>query len=116
MFAWQFMKALGIQRANGWATFVSMQNYYNLLYREEEREMLRLCQTEGVGATPWSPLARGRLARPWSDEPATDRAKTDNFARSLYGKSVDIDKPVILRLNEPTRTAPFTPRLGLALA
>jgi 1-deoxyxylulose-5-phosphate synthase len=100
MFAWQFMKALGIQRANGWATFVSMQNYYNLLYREEEREMLRLCQSEGVGVTPWSPLARGRLARPWSEEPTTDRAKTDNFARTLYSKTVDIDKPVIDRVNE----------------
>jgi len=100
MFAWQFMKALGIQRANGWATFVSMQNYYNLLYREEEREMLRLCLTEGIGVTPWSPLARGRLARPWTDEPATERAKTDNFARTLFGKTVDIDKPVIQRVNE----------------
>jgi aryl-alcohol dehydrogenase-like predicted oxidoreductase len=100
MFAWQFMKAIGIQRAHGWATFVSMQNYYNLLYREEEREMLRLCQTEGLGVTPWSPLARGRLARPWSDEPATSRAMTDNFARTLYSKTVDIDKPVIDRVNE----------------
>lgn len=100
MFAWQFMKAIGIQRANGWATFVSMQNYYNLLYREEEREMLRLCQTEGLGVTPWSPLARGRLARPWSDEPATNRAKTDNFAMALYSKTADIDKPVIDRVNE----------------
>ena len=73
MHAWQFMKALGMQRANGWATFVSMQNYYNLLYREDEREMLRLCASEGVGVTPWSPLARGRLARPWADEPVTER-------------------------------------------
>ena len=64
MHAWQMMKALGIQRAHGWAAFVSMQNYYNLLYREEEREMLPLCQSEGVAVTPWSPLARGRLARP----------------------------------------------------
>ena len=57
MHAWQFMKAIGIQRANGWATFISMQNYYNLLYREDEREMLRLCASEGIGVTPWSPLA-----------------------------------------------------------
>jgi aryl-alcohol dehydrogenase-like predicted oxidoreductase len=64
MHAWRFMKAIGIQRANGWAPFVAMQNYYNLLYREDEREMLRLCLAEGVGVTPWSPLARGRLARP----------------------------------------------------
>jgi 1-deoxyxylulose-5-phosphate synthase len=100
MFAWQFMKALGMQRANGWATFVSMQNYYNLLYREEEREMLRLCLSEGIGTTPWSPLARGRLARPWSEEAPTERARTDNFGRNLYSKSVDIDKPVINRVNE----------------
>ena len=66
MYVWQFMKAIGIQRAKGWATFVSMQNFYNLLNREEEREMLRLCQSEGIGVTPWSPLARGRLARAWS--------------------------------------------------
>lgn len=100
MYAWQFMKALGIQRAEGWARFVSMQNYYNLLYREEEREMLPLCLSEGVGVTPWSPLARGRLARPWTAEEQTERAKTDNFARTLYSKTVDIDKPVIDRVNE----------------
>jgi 1-deoxyxylulose-5-phosphate synthase len=100
MQAWQFMKAIGIQRANGWATFVSMQNYYNLLYREEEREMLNLCVSEGVGVTPWSPLARGRLARPWSEEPQTERAKTDAFAKKLFGNYVDIDKPVIDRVNE----------------
>ena len=76
MHAWQFMKALGIQRANGWAPFVSMQNYYNLMYREDEREMLSLCVSEGIAVTPWSPLARGKLARPWADEPATERAKS----------------------------------------
>jgi aryl-alcohol dehydrogenase-like predicted oxidoreductase len=100
MYAWQMMKALGIQRANRWAPFVSMQNYYNLLYREEEREMLRLCLAEGIGVTPWSPLARGRLARPWTDEPPTERAKTDNFAKTLYTKTTDIDKPVVDRVNE----------------
>ena len=100
MYAWQFMKALGIQRANGWATFVSMQNYYNLVYREEEREMLRLCEAEGIGVTPWSPLARGRLARPWSEQPETDRAKTDAFGQRLYAKTVDQDKPVIDRVNK----------------
>jgi aryl-alcohol dehydrogenase-like predicted oxidoreductase len=100
MYAWQLMKAIGIQRANGWATFVSMQNYYNLLYREEEREMLRLCLSEGVGVTPWSPLARGRLARPWSDEQQTERGKTDNFAKKIFAKTLDIDKPVIDRVNE----------------
>jgi len=100
MHAWQFMKALGIQRANHWATFVSMQNYYNVVYREEEREMLPLCAAEGIGVTPWSPLARGRLARPWSDQSPTDRAKTDQFGQRLYSKTVEMDKPLIDRINE----------------
>lgn len=100
MHAWQFMKAIGLQRANGWARFVAMQNYYNLLYREEEREMLGLCLSEGVGTTPWSPLGRGRLARPWTAEPQTERSKNDNYAKTLYAKTVDIDKPVIDRVNE----------------
>jgi len=100
MHAWQFMKALGLQRANGWAQFISMQNYYNLLYREEEREMMPLCLAEGVGSIPWSPLARGRLARPWTDEPQTDRAKTDQFAKGLYEKTAAIDKPIVDRVNE----------------
>jgi 1-deoxyxylulose-5-phosphate synthase len=100
MHAWQFMKAMGIQRANGWARFISMQNYYNLLYREDEREMLGLCASEGVGVTPWSPLARGRLARPWSDEAATERAKTDAFGKTLFVKTIDIDKPIVDRTNE----------------
>jgi aryl-alcohol dehydrogenase-like predicted oxidoreductase len=100
MHAWQFMKAIGIQRANGWAQFISMQNYYNLLYREDEREMLGLCMSEGIGVTPWSPLARGRLARPWTAEPQTERSKNDAFAHKLYGKTVDIDKPVIDRVNQ----------------
>ncbi len=100
MHAWQLMKALGLQRANGWARFISMQNYYNLLYREDEREMLGLCRSEGIGVTPWSPLARGRLARAWSEEPPTERAKTDAFARTLYQKTTQLDKPVVDRLNE----------------
>jgi len=103
MHAWQFMKAIGIQRANGWAPFISMQNYYNLLYREDEREMLRLCASEGVGVTPWSPLARGKLARPWSDEPPTERAKTDAFGKTLFVKTVDIDKPIVDRTNDMAR-------------
>jgi len=100
MHAWLFMKAIGIQRANGWATFVSMQNYYNLLYREDEREMLRLCASEGIAVTPWSPLGRGKLARPWTEEATTERAKTDAFGKSLFVKTVDVDKPVIERTNE----------------
>jgi aryl-alcohol dehydrogenase-like predicted oxidoreductase len=103
MYTWQFMKAIGIQRANRWATFVSMQNYYNLLYREEEREMLRLCLAEGIGVTPWSPLDRGRLTRPWSDTPVTDRAKNDAFAKRIFAKSVALDKPVVDRVMEVAR-------------
>ena len=109
MHAWQFMKAIGLQRANGWATFVSMQNYYNLLYREDEREMLRLCVSEGVGVTPWSPLARGKLTRPWTAEPVTDRAKTDAFGKTLYEKTVDIDKPIIDCTNEIARERSVSP-------
>ncbi len=67
MYAWQFTKALYLAQLHGWTRFVSMQNHYNLLYREEEREMIPLCQSEGIGIIPWSPLARGRLARPWQD-------------------------------------------------
>lgn len=100
MHSWQMMKALCIQRAHGWAKFISMQNYYNLLYREEEREMLPLCQSEGIGVTPWSPLARGRLARPYSEEPPTARAKTDAFGKKIFAKTADIDKPIINRVNE----------------
>lgn len=82
MFAWQFGKALHLQRQHGWSRFVSMQNHYNLLYREEEREMLPLCLEEGVGVIPWSPLARGRLTRDWDE--ATERQDGDRFATGLY--------------------------------
>jgi aryl-alcohol dehydrogenase-like predicted oxidoreductase len=109
MHAWQFMKAIGIQRANGWATFISMQNYYNLLYREDEREMLRLCASEGIGVTPWSPVARGRLARPSSAENVTERAKTDAFGRSLFVKTTDIDRPIIDRTNEIAKARGVSP-------
>jgi aryl-alcohol dehydrogenase-like predicted oxidoreductase len=115
MYTWQFMKAIGIQRANHWATFVSMQNYYNLLYREEERDMLRLCLAEGIGVTPWSPLDRGRLTRPWSDTPVTDRAKNDAFAKRIFAKSVALDKPVVDRVMEVAR-AHGVPPSQIALA
>jgi aryl-alcohol dehydrogenase-like predicted oxidoreductase len=94
MWAWQFMKALSLQRANGWARFVSMQNHLNLLYREEEREMLPLCRSEGIGVIPWSPLARGKLARPW-DAPATERAASDTFSKALYERAADADRQVV---------------------
>ncbi|GAB7191782.1 aldo/keto reductase [Kineococcus sp. NUM-3379] len=82
MWAWQFAKALHLQELNGWTRFVTMQDHYNLLYREEEREMLPLCADEGIGVIPWSPLARGRLTRDW--DAATERTQTDEFGRSLY--------------------------------
>lgn len=83
--AWEFAKALRLQREHGWARFVSMQDHYNLLAREEEREMIPLCLDEGVGTIVWSPLARGRLARTWDDSRATARAETDGaYADRLY--------------------------------
>jgi len=84
MFAWQFAKMLHTAEANGWARFVTMQNHYNLLYREEEREMIPLCLDEGIGLLPWSPLARGLLAGRGKDE--TVRAKTDTYGHRLYGE------------------------------
>jgi aryl-alcohol dehydrogenase (NADP+) len=90
MYSWQFAQALYTSDLNGWARFVSMQNHYNLLYREEEREMMPLCLDQGVGVIPWSPLARGRLARPW--DATTHRSENDEFGRALYG---DDDKPVV---------------------
>jgi aryl-alcohol dehydrogenase-like predicted oxidoreductase len=95
MFAWQFCKALHVAGEQGWSRFVSMQNHLNLIYREEEREMLPLCRAEGIGVIPWSPLARGRLARPWSDEPVTFREKTDAFGSALYARTRETDKAVI---------------------
>ncbi|MGA5441696.1 aldo/keto reductase [Streptomyces griseoincarnatus] len=82
MYAWQFSKAQYTAELRGWITFVSMQNHYNLLYREEEREMLPLCADQGVGVLPWSPLARGRLTRDW--DVTTERSATDRFGSTLY--------------------------------
>ncbi|WP_346949112.1 aldo/keto reductase [Dyella sp.] len=83
MYAWQFQKALMTSERHGWTRFVSMQNHYNLAYREEEREMLPLCRDAGIGVLPWSPLARGFLARP-RNKADTTRAQSDTFARELY--------------------------------
>ena len=85
MYAWQFSKMLNAAERHGWARFVSMQDHYNLLYREEEREMLPLCADEGIGVVPWSPLARGRLTREW--EATTARSETDEFGKRLYRES-----------------------------
>ena len=93
MYAWQFAKAQATARANGWTRFVSMQNQLNLIYREEEREMLPLCEDEGVGVIPWSPLARGRLARAAEEE--TVRSKTDGVGKALYKEGEAADRAVI---------------------
>jgi aryl-alcohol dehydrogenase-like predicted oxidoreductase len=93
MHAWQFCKALYLADRHGWTRFVTMQDHYNLLYREEEREMLPLCATEGVGALPWSPLARGRLTRAWDE--TTERTRTDEFGKKLYAGTVDADRRVV---------------------
>ena len=82
MWAWQFAKALFLQDKNNWTRFISMQDHYNLLYREEEREMFGLCADQHIGVIPWSPLARGRLTRPWDEK--TERAQTDEFGKTLY--------------------------------
>ena len=114
MYAWQFTKALGLAELHGWTRFVSMQNYYNLLYREEEREMMPLCQSEGIGVIPWSPLARGRLGRPWQAE-TTKRFETDQFGKTLYSKTEDADRKVVDRLGELSEKR-GVPRAQLALA
>jgi aryl-alcohol dehydrogenase-like predicted oxidoreductase len=98
MYAWQFAQSLAIAERNGWTRFVSMQNYVNLLYREEEREMLPLCTAEGIGVIPWSPLARGRLTRNWDEHSA--RSETDEFGKTLYQKSGDADRMVVARVAE----------------
>ena len=98
MYAWQFSKAQYVARQNGWTPFASMQNHYNLLYREEEREMMPLCEAEGVGVIPWSPLARGRLTRDWNE--STKRLEADEFGRKLYAATEDADRKIVERLAE----------------
>ncbi|MDX1688109.1 MAG: aldo/keto reductase [Candidatus Promineifilaceae bacterium] len=109
MYAWQFAKALYLQDANGWTRFISMQNHYNLVYREEEREMIPLCIEEGVGLIPWSPLARGFLAgnrtpEEWGE---TTRAKTDSFAQDMYYQEDDFE--VVDRVIELAEQRGVTP-------
>lgn len=93
MYAWQFQKALYVAEKNGWARFVSMQNHLNLIYREEEREMLPLCKEEKIGVTPYSPLASGRLTRDWSE--TTHRSETDQIQKSKYDATADTDRLVV---------------------
>ena len=113
MFAWQFCKALYVADLHGWTRFATMQNHYNLLNREEEREMLPLCAAEGVGVLPWSPLARGRLTRPWDE--TTERAETDEVMGRLYGATVDADRKVVERVAEVAGQR-GVPRAQVALA
>jgi aryl-alcohol dehydrogenase-like predicted oxidoreductase len=113
MFAWQFAKALALARQHGWTPLVSMQNFYNLLYREEEREMLPLCADAGIGVIPWSPLARGRLARPSQDE--TPRTKADPYAKLLFAATEESDRKVVEQVVAIAK-ARSVPRAQVAIA
>jgi 1-deoxyxylulose-5-phosphate synthase len=93
MYAWQFAKSLYTASLHGWTRFATMQDHYNLLNREEEREMLPLCAAEGIGVIPWSPLARGRLTRDWHE--TTNRQESDDFGRQLYSATVEADRRII---------------------
>ncbi|CAB5026460.1 unannotated protein [freshwater metagenome] len=110
MWAWQFSKAQYVAEQHGWTKFVSMQNHYNLLNREEEREMMPLCVDQGVGVIPWSPLARGRLTRDWDN--ATSRSETDEFGKGLYKPE---DQVIVERVEEVAREL-GAPRAQVALA
>jgi aryl-alcohol dehydrogenase (NADP+) len=113
MWAWQLAKMLSLAGQRGWPRFVTMQNHYNLLYREEEREMIPLCRAEGLGLIPWSPLARGRLAR--NRETGTVRARTDEYAKSLYAATADSDDKVIAAV-QTLAAAHGVPPARIALA
>jgi aryl-alcohol dehydrogenase-like predicted oxidoreductase len=113
MFAWQFSKAQYTARQNGLTPFASMQNHYNLLYREEEREMMPLCAAEGVGVIPWSPLARGRLTRDWDKK--TNRTENDEFGKTLYTATPDADRKIVERVTEVAARR-GVPRAQVALA
>jgi len=113
MAAWQFARALYVADKHGWTRFATMQDQLNLLYREEEREMLPLCRAEGVGFIPWSPLARGRLTRSWDE--TTERQENDEFGKMLFGKSLEADRPVIERVAAIAK-ARGVPRAQVALA
>jgi aryl-alcohol dehydrogenase-like predicted oxidoreductase len=113
MFAWQFSKSLFLARQRGWTPFVSMQNHYNLLYREEEREMMPLCTAEQIAVVPWSPLARGRLTREWDSE--TARTRTDEYGNKLYVDAVDADRKVVEQVAR-IAAARAVPKAQVALA
>lgn len=113
MHAWQFARALYAADLNGWTRFATMQNYVNLLYREEEREMLPLCEAEAIGVIPWSPMARGRLTRDWDETSA--RSETDVFGATLYADTVDADRKVVEAV-ATVAAARGIPRAQVALA
>jgi aryl-alcohol dehydrogenase-like predicted oxidoreductase len=113
MAAWQFAKALHTAERHGWTRFSTMQNYVNLLYREEEREMLPLCLDQGIGVMPWSPLARGRLTRDWDAH--TERSDNDAFGRSLYENTAETDRRVVEAV-AGVAAARGVPRAQVALA
>ena len=113
MYSWQFAQALYLADAHNWTRFVSMQDHYNLLYREEEREMLGLCADQGIGVIPWSPLARGKLTRPWDE--STERAETDQFGKTLYKTTEEADKKVVEAVAALAETR-GVPRAQIALA
>jgi aryl-alcohol dehydrogenase-like predicted oxidoreductase len=113
MYAWQFAQALYTAERHGWTRFVSMQNYYNLLYREEEREMLPLCRDQQIAVIPWSPLARGRLTRDW--DASTSRLETDEVAKRLYAVAEDADRQVVERVAQVADQRGI-PRAQVALA
>lgn len=115
MKAWQFSKALYTADLLRLTRFVSMQPQYNLMYREEEREMLPLCSAEGIGVIPWSPLARGKLARPWVAQASTLRDQTDPVSVGLYKRNEDLDQPIVDRLTE-VAAAKGVPQAQVALA
>jgi aryl-alcohol dehydrogenase-like predicted oxidoreductase len=114
MHGWQFAKAQHVAERHGWTKFVSMQNHYNLLYREEEREMMPLCRDQGVGVIPWSPLARGRLAR-GPGATATKRSETDRFGSILYAAMEEADRRVLGALDALAK-ARNLPHAELAMA
>ncbi|MDP4575977.1 aldo/keto reductase [Qipengyuania sp. G39] len=113
MAAWQFAKAQEVARVNGWTRFISMQNHVNLLYREEEREMIPLCRDQGVSLIPWSPLARGKLARAWDE--STVRSETDGFGKMLYTQTPEADRKIVEAVGEIAE-ARGTSRATVALA
>jgi aryl-alcohol dehydrogenase-like predicted oxidoreductase len=114
MWAWQFQKALYVSEKHGWTRFISMQNHLNLIYREEEREMLPLCREEKIGVIPYSPLASGRLTRDWSSE-TTLRSETDQIAKGKYDSTSETDQWVVARVAELAEKREV-PRAHIAIA